>query len=131
MKMSIPDQNDILLACKEVRKNFEENQSIRSKRFPTGWCGDASVELKKVLKRKFGIDADLCSGDLYPSHEITRYNHMWLEYENYIIDITADQFNHLNFNNPAVMVTSDRTFHEKFQYGRKVNGNRIDSGNSE
>ncbi|EKM0528591.1 hypothetical protein ACMUBU_001201 [Cronobacter turicensis] len=129
--MSIPDQNDILLVCTEVRKNFEEDQRSRGTKFPTAWCGDASRELKKVLKMRFGIDADLCSGEMYPIEVTTRYNHMWLEYENYIIDITADQFNHLNFNNPAVMVTSDRTFHENFRYDRKVNGEKIDSDSSE
>jgi hypothetical protein len=39
-------------------------------------------------------------------------SHAWLEYQGWILDITADQFEDIN---NKVMVTMDRTWHSQFK----------------
>lgn len=49
-------------------------------------CAVASMALKKALERE-GIHSDLVVG------EYDGFCHCWLEWQNYIVDITATQFN--------------------------------------
>ena len=41
-----------------------------------------------------------------------RQSHAWLEYEGWILDITADQFEDIN---DKVLVRKDRTWHSQFK----------------
>ena len=77
--------------------------------FPAGSCGDASLLLAVYLIEN-GI-----SGVFYVSGETRadgeRETHAWLECDELIIDITADQYPEIT---SPVIVTSDRLFYERF-----------------
>ncbi len=75
-------------------------------RFPAGSCGDASRLLGQWL-----TDHGL-SNLVYATAERREKSHAWLESDELIIDITADQFE----DGPgAVYVGKDRSFHGQFQ----------------
>ena len=77
-------------------------------RFPRGSCGDACELLGEYLS-----DAGLgrwtykCGWD----SEERRRSHAWLEQDEIIIDITADQFDDLDA--PPTIVSLDREWHRK------------------
>lgn len=73
--------------------------------FPRGRCGDASELLAKYLLEN-GIKA------IYVSGVNGERTHAWLEYCDYIIDITADQFKE---NDTKVLVTKDKRFNDEFK----------------
>lgn len=74
--------------------------------FPTGCCGDTCDLLRWFLKSK-GINtiyvtaSDGCLG-----------THAWLEFEDYIIDITADQFPDVD---EKVIISNNSIWHNKFE----------------
>ncbi len=113
---------DILDICQQSRDYFETNPigfGFHISSFPKGWCGDASRYLKRRLHEQLGIDFIYHSGSMRPSESTNTYNHAWLERDNLIIDITADQFNFLGFTNDPITITTDRTFHDLFHHNRK------------
>lgn len=73
--------------------------------FPQGWCGTACDMLSKYLEQN-GISTAYVFGE--NSNCIT---HAWLEYEDLIIDITADQFSEID---EKVVVTRNRCWYEQF-----------------
>jgi len=89
-------------------EKLKENEILESKhfmRFPRGCCGDTSDLLAKYLLSK-GIETSYAWG-IYNGH-----SHGWLVYQNYIIDITADQFDEIK---EKVVVTTDPTWYLKFK----------------
>jgi len=96
------------LEFREAIEKLNESEITNSKhflRFPRGCCGDASDLLAKYLLSK-GIET---------SYDWGMYNgqsHGWLVYHNYLIDITADQFDEIN---EKVVVTNDATWYLKFR----------------
>ncbi|ASA21276.1 hypothetical protein [Paenibacillus donghaensis] len=74
-------------------------------RFPRACCGDASNLLAKYLREQHGVET------IYVCGWRKGQSHAWLEYNDLIIDITADQFEEIF--EPAV-VTTDKTFHSRF-----------------
>ncbi|MGD8190199.1 hypothetical protein ACQCN2_09470 [Brevibacillus ginsengisoli] len=79
-------------------------QSSFFENFPRGCCGDTSDLFAKFLS----------------SHGISTYyvwglkseqSHAWLEYEDIIIDLTADQFDEIQ---DEVIVTTERSWHNQF-----------------
>ncbi len=74
--------------------------------FPNGACLDASLLLGQYLKRT-GV-----GNPTYVRGTKDRWTHAWLEMDGVIIDITADQ---LGDSSPAVMVTTDVTWHSQFE----------------
>jgi len=106
-------------ACKKTREHLETHpvifRSSQPSTYPKGWCGTASRELQTLLKQH-GIVAVIRHGNAHPENIESgdRMNHAWLEYEGYIIDITADQFNDRGYSNPKIMVTRDNSFHKMF-----------------
>jgi len=73
--------------------------------FPRGCCGDSSELLSKFLFDK-GFETNYVWG----MHR--GQSHAWLEYHDYYIDITADQFNDID---ERVMITLDKSWHSKFE----------------
>lgn len=115
-------EEKIRIICRSARDYLETNPlgfGVHQP-FPRGWCGDASRYLKEQLLRDLGIEARICTGDMYEDPALTRNNHAWLEYGDYFIDITADQFNPEGYENPAVMVTTDSNFHCLFKFRKTV-----------
>lgn len=86
------------------------------KQFPKGCCGNTS-DLLAYFLMKHDIKAKYVTG-------IWRgVSHGWLEYDGYIIDITADQFKEIHKN---VIVTRDDTWHSKF-HSKKERYNNIEN----
>ena len=84
-------------------KEFEESEWFSH--FPRGCCGDASDLLSKYLMRN-GIKT------LYVSGTDGRQTHAWLEYYDYIIDITADQFPDIS---EKIFITNNNQWHSRFK----------------
>lgn len=82
--------------------------------FPKGCCGAASELLAAFLKdRGYGKCAYISGW----SENCDEGSHAWLELDGFIIDVTIDQFSH---EAPKPMVSSDWSFHEKFNRKREI-----------
>jgi len=90
-----------ILICKSSTRQFKD--------FPSGCCRDASVILGIILGNNGIKNLKYCSRDIdsnFPSHS-------WLEFNEFVIDITADQF---GSKFPSVIVsneTSTQKLHKK------------------
>ncbi|GED72596.1 hypothetical protein BRE01_62980 [Brevibacillus reuszeri] len=78
-------------------------------RFPRGCCGDTSTLFSKFLQSK-GIETHYVWGMW------GEYSHAWLELDDILIDLTADQFDGVT---EEVMVTSNRQWHSRFTVHNK------------
>ncbi|MFB0711461.1 hypothetical protein ACEU59_09840 [Buttiauxella noackiae] len=118
---------NVFLLCQNVRSALENSSksdhscrcSLGIADFPHGCCGDTSEILQWLLNEKLGIETVYCSG-IYYSDEVKESevssgsSHAWLELNDTIIDITADQFNDRGFSHPDVMVSDNKIFHDMF-----------------
>ena len=73
--------------------------------YPRGCCGDASNLLAKFL-RDNDIECEYVWGMM------GQQSHAWLECDDLIVDITADQFPEIK---EKILVTTDRFWHKKFK----------------
>ncbi len=73
--------------------------------FPRGACGDAALLLAKYLKD------NNCGDFLYVLGQRKNHSHAWLQSNDLIVDITADQFKDSTFQ---VIVTEDHSWHSGF-----------------
>lgn len=73
--------------------------------FPRGACADASLLLAKYLQ------VNNCGQSLYVLGERRGHGHAWLHLQEYIVDITADQFDD---QDAGVIVSSDSSWHASF-----------------
>lgn len=73
--------------------------------FPAGCCGSVSEVLAEALRRDLVVAAAYVCGSRYDENGTS--THAWIEADNVIIDVTADQF-----GQPAVIVTRERTWHD-------------------
>ncbi len=71
------------LAIEQTDKNKLTGSCIN---FPNGSCDDVSILLAKYLMENGFFDINLIKGGF------DNKSHNWLEVENYVVDITADQF---------------------------------------
>ena len=108
------DQSDILSIknhCTKIRNAFVavKAQSALFKDFPQGCCRDASIVIGLYLKEKGFSDSLYCSKEFsqtFPSHS-------WIEYKGFIIDVTAEQFDH-EFTEVLIMPTNEAgSYHQK------------------
>lgn len=60
--------------------------------FPEVCCGDTCDLLRFYLYNKYGIMTDELRYDLYMYDDPEPYSHVVLMYQNFIVDITGDQF---------------------------------------
>src|SRR5690349_7985620 len=82
--------------------------------FPAGACGDSSLLLAKYLEN-CGLGAfDYVCGELRKNGDFQ--SHAWLQKEDLIIDITADQFDDIS---EVVLITKDNSWHKKFKIENK------------
>ena len=93
----------------ESMDTHEFGESEWFSHFPRGCCGDTSDLLSKYLMSN-GIKA------FYVSGTDRGQTHAWLEYNDYIIDITADQFPDIS---EKVLVTNNRQWHLRFKNQKK------------
>ena len=105
----------------ELMSKDDLNISEHFKNFPNGCCGDTSELLSIYLKEN-----DITT--IYVSGEKGLQSHGWLEYEDYIIDITADQFSGVE---EKVIITNNSVWHGQFdiKWRRSVEIDKIDQYN--
>ncbi|WP_024773020.1 hypothetical protein [Aquimarina macrocephali] len=93
-------------------RNKISNGSIKfpySEAFPLGCCGAASRLLESKLKKE-GFE-----NVRYVNHWRGGKSHAWVEYKDYIIDITADQFEGEE-NERIIIKEKDKSdFHKQFK----------------
>lgn len=100
------DEKRIFQICNQTRKDIIENKekTILFREFPYGCCRDASIILGLRLVENSFKDIKYCYKDIddhFPSHA-------WLHYNEYVIDITADQFgDHFQFISKKDMLTNN------------------------
>ena len=75
------------------------------KDFPRGACGDTSEILACFLESN-GFQVEYVSGLRYPQW------HAWLEWRDYIVDITAYQFE--DEITDKIIITKNKSFHSEF-----------------
>lgn len=80
--------------------------------FPRGSCGDASLLLAKYLQNmKCGLFDYVC-GETGENDEHGFQSHAWLQRDDLIIDITADQFEEIQ---DSVVITRNRSWYKRFE----------------
>jgi hypothetical protein len=79
--------------------------------FPRDSCADAVLLLGAYLADRGLGPFDAVGGDFEDPSTGVRYSHAWLERDDVIVDITADQFPGIS---EAVIVTRDRVWHSRF-----------------
>ncbi|NVK84509.1 MAG: hypothetical protein HWE21_09310 [Cytophagia bacterium] len=96
--------------CLSIRESIELNKSKTNlfKEFPQGCCRDASLIVGIILKKMGAIELVYCRRDF----DLHYKSHAWLEYNSFIIDITADQFD-TTIPNVIVSRTPIMPFHQK------------------
>ena len=85
--------------------------------FPCGTCGWVSVALGAILATEY---PQLLF--FYVSGICGNQTHAWIEYQNYIIDITADQFDEID-KSILIIVKEESDFHKKYQVVNSVRVN--------
>lgn len=82
--------------------------------FPHGACGDASLLLGKYIQQSASLSLHYVCGELRETGNFQ--THAWLEHEDFIIDITADQFEEIDI---PVLITTERRWHDRFEIARR------------
>lgn len=104
--------------CKQFRKSLEMMDisefpnSTFFRNFPRGCCVDTSNLLAKYLS-EHGIKTEH-----YWGINTSGQSHAWLETMDWIIDITADQFEQIE---DTVMITNNRSWHSQFKNQKSTN----------
>jgi hypothetical protein len=80
--------------------------------FPYGACDDTSYLLGEYLWQVGFGEWECISGIRVPYS-----THSWLEQDTVLVDLTADQFD--GEDQPAILVTTDRTWHSQFREDRR------------
>jgi len=111
-------EEKLITECLKVRKALEDAAKRNMLpdqlfyRFPRGACLISTLVLAQYLQH-----FDSKNAFLIVSGWNRNTSHAWLEYDGYIIDVTADQFPEIK---EAVYFTKDRNFHSQFRYDRQV-----------
>lgn len=95
-------------------RNKISNGSIKfaySEDFPLGCCGVASRILESELKKE-GFE-----NVRYVNRWREEKSHAWVEYKDYIIDITADQFSGEENEKIIIKEKNKSDFHKQFKPG--------------
>jgi hypothetical protein len=105
------NREHLLDLCTIVRNAIESVKfnTTLFKDFPMGSCRDSSIIIGMFLRENGCKNLTYCHAQW---NEESRFrSHAWLEYENYIIDITADQFG-IEFSSIIVSRNCDFSFYE-------------------
>ncbi|WP_284116337.1 hypothetical protein [Acinetobacter pittii] len=87
----------VLYCLENELKNFI---SSCHERFPHGCCDIASGLLLRALS-----DAGICDFNLIRGTDSEDLNHVWIENDKFIIDLTSHQFD--NFSKPIILINKE------------------------
>ena len=91
-----------------------EGTSLSVSKFPSACCDDSSQILAAYLTDNGFAGARLIRGE-YGGKNEELGSHVWLSFEGFKIDITADQFNEIGYENPQVIIARENEFLESFE----------------
>lgn len=96
------------------KSDFHSNSSFYhcSTGFPTGCCGDTTNLLGLYLKQKYDISTEYVSATGLGDNQ--DQSHAWLTCGDFIVDITADQFNDKGYAVADVVIMKESHFHTLF-----------------
>ncbi|MDG1751649.1 MAG: hypothetical protein P8I03_08315 [Thalassotalea sp.] len=107
-------QNRIRIIAEVTRKAIENypkaKRDIGLQSFPSGACGHASAILGQCLIDFLGIEFDYVAGKFKDKENSP--SHAWLQSKDYIVDITADQFEDIDIK---VWVTAKSKWHQALE----------------
>lgn len=92
----------LISLAKFARKEIEHLSAIeRGSKFLTGYCGIASRYLESIANKE-NIFPEFVGGSFLSYNRINNEyesisGHTWIEYKDYIVDITATQFKNVSF----------------------------------
>jgi len=92
-----------------IEKTDPSKLPISFRNFPKGSCGDVVPLLGRFLKNQGFGSFDYISGSRGQNSDW--HSHAWLQQDQLIVDITADQFREIN---ESVIVTYKSTWHKTF-----------------
>ncbi|MBE9466810.1 MAG: hypothetical protein IMY72_00655 [Bacteroidetes bacterium] len=102
--------------CFKLRQQIlsSEIQFIGSNEFPSGCCGNVSQDWLLPSLTEAGFKNIQY---IYDKENSKGKSHSCLEYQGYIIDITADQKEFKEENNPPIMIIKkeESEFHKQFK----------------
>ena len=107
-------QTEIFRTAIEACESEELPVSLQD--FPRGSCSDASLLLARYLQSQGVWPLIYVSGQTNADERHQIQTHAWLEIDDIIIDITADQFDDVT---QSVIVTRDRSWYQRFNVQRK------------
>jgi hypothetical protein len=111
------NNNQVAMIATAVRQAIEKcpRAELPWPDFPRGACGDVSLILGQVLDDE-GITGFqyICGNKYEPSS-----SHAWLQNEDWIVDITADQFPDVS---ESVIVTNDSPWHGRWVQDKPTAG---------
>lgn len=87
--------------------------SLSASKFPDACCDDASMLLAAYLVDNGFTEIDIMRGE-YGGDKRDLPSHVWLQIDQIFIDITADQFNRLGYENPPVICEEKNSFLSSF-----------------
>jgi hypothetical protein len=105
--------NQIKSICIQTRQDIINGviEFPGSTEFPTGCCGNASQDYLLPWLENAGFRNVVYVNGMHPKYQ----SHGWLEYNGYIIDITADQFKEENLG-PVIIIRKEASlFHQQFK----------------
>lgn len=77
--------------CREGLATLTDNDSSSMSAFPKARCGNAAEIVGRILKEKAGLDGRYVCGSEHAAMKPSQ-SHAWYEVDDYIIDVTHDQF---------------------------------------
>ncbi len=90
------------------RQSIGEEASLRMQDFPSGACAEVTRILGIFLTTEHNVEPLVSKGGQIEKEEKWWGTHHWLEHDDIIIDITADQF---PMNSEKVIVNNNSQFH--------------------
>lgn len=119
----ISDFFNVLMKVLKQNPEFSLNTDFQNPygKFPHGCCKITSIVLSKFLRNNFEIDTKCISGV-----DNTENTHVWLEYDMYIIDLTAKQFSS-ELDDIMIAIKGD-TFHNLYERRTEINTEDIRNG---
>jgi hypothetical protein len=112
----------ILVIASAVRRALEECSANEYPQywgsFPRGTCGDTALVLGAFLVDAGYIGFEYICGEMQKS-DGSSSSHAWLQRNDFVIDITADQFHDMD---AAVIVSENSAWHRKFRISQRTVG---------
>ena len=103
------------------RSAFPWNSSMGCSQFPSGCCGDTSQTLATYIFSETGMICSYVNGrNGGIAGELG--SHAWLEFDDFVIDITADQFNNRGYDLPEIYVGKRTDWYDSYKIDIKSDG---------